>query len=60
MFVAMDMALARKIRADEILVDDLVVQNVLARDKNGNVTCSIDGETGEVNVQGKLQRQRHS
>ena len=54
MFVAMDMALARKIRANEILVDDLVVQNVLARDKNGNVTCSIDGETGEVNVQGKI------
>jgi len=54
MFVAMDMALARKIRADEILVDDLVVQNVLARDKNGNATCSIDGETGEVNVQGKI------
>ena len=54
MFVAMDMALARKIRADEIYVDDLVVQNVLARDKNGNVTCSIDGETGEVNVQGKI------
>ena len=54
MFVAMDMALARKIRADEILVDDLVVQNVLARDKNGNVTCNIDGETGEVNVQGKI------
>ena len=54
MFVAMDMALIRKIRADEILVDDLVVQNVLARDKNGNVTCNIDGETGEVNVQGKI------
>lgn len=54
MFVAMDMALVRKIRADEILVDDLVVQNVLARDKNGNVTCNIDGETGEVNVQGKI------
>ena len=54
MFVAMDMALARKIRADEIYVDDLVVQNVLAKDKNGNVTCSIDGETGEVNVQGKI------
>ena len=54
MFVAMDMALIRKIRADEIYVDDLVVQNVLARDKNGNVTCNIDGETGEVNVQGKI------
>lgn len=54
MFVAMDMALIRKIRADEIYVDDLVVQNVLARDKNGNVTCNINGETGEVNVQGKI------
>lgn len=53
-FVATDMMLSRKIRADEIYVDDLVVQNVLARDKNGNVTCSIDGETGEVNVQGKI------
>lgn len=54
MFVAMDMALVRKIRADEIYVDDLVVQNVLARDKNGNVTCSIDGETGEVDITGKV------
>ena len=54
MFVAMDMALIRKIRADEIYVDDLVVQNVLARDKNGNVTCSIDGETGEVDITGKI------
>lgn len=54
MFVAMDMALIRKIRADEIYVDDLVVQNVLARDKNGNVTCSIDGETGEVDITGKV------
>lgn len=54
MFVAMDMALIRKIRADEIYVDDLVVQNVLARDKNGNVTCSIDGETGEVDIIGKV------
>ena len=53
-FVATDMMLSRKIRADEIYVDDWVLQNVLARDKNGNVTCSIDGETGEVNVQGKI------
>ncbi len=53
-FMATDMMLSRKIRADEIYTDDLVVQNVLARDKNGNVTCSIDGETGEVNVQGKI------
>ena len=53
-FVATDMMLSRKIRADEIYVDDLVVQNVLARDKNGNVTCSIDGETGEVDITGKV------
>ena len=31
-----------------------MVQNVLARDKNGNVTCSIDGETGEVDITGKV------
>lgn len=48
MFVAMDMALARKIRADEILVDDLVVQNVLARDKTGKAMCQIDGENGGI------------
>lgn len=48
MFVAMDMALIRKIRADEILVDDLVVQNVLARDKTGKVMCQIDGENGGI------------
>lgn len=48
MFVAMDMALARKIRADEILVDDLVVQNVLARDKTGKAMCQIDGKNGGI------------
>lgn len=48
MFVAMDMALIRKIRADEIYVDDLVVQNVLARDAAGKVMCQIDGEHGGV------------
>lgn len=48
MFVAMDMALARKIRADEIYVDDLVVQNVLARDKTGKAMCQIDGENGGI------------
>lgn len=48
MFVAMDMALIRKIRADEILVDDLVVQNVLARDKTGKAMCQIDGENGGI------------
>ena len=48
MFVAMDMALIRKIRADEIYVDDLVVQNVLARDKTGKVMCQIDGENGGI------------
>lgn len=48
MFVAMDMALIRKIRADEIYVDDLVVQNVLARDKTGKAMCQIDGENGGI------------
>ena len=53
-FVATDLLLSRQIRADEIYTDDLVVQNVLARDKNGNVTCRIDGSTGEVTIQGNL------
>ena len=48
MFVAMDMALARKLRADEILGDDLVVQNVLARDKTGKAMCQIDGENDGI------------
>lgn len=48
MFVAMDLALARKIRSDEIYVDDLVVQNVLARDKTGKAMCQIDGENGGI------------
>ena len=52
MFVAMDMALARKIRADEILVDDLVVQNVLARDKNGNPTIEINGDEKRFTIGG--------
>ena len=52
MFVAMDMALIRKIRADEILVDDLVVQNVLARDKNGNPAIEINGDEKRFTIGG--------
>lgn len=52
MFVAMDMALARKIRADEILVDDLVVQNVLARDSDGNPTIEINGDEKRFTIGG--------
>ena len=28
--------------------DDLVVQNVLARDKTGKAMCQIDGENGGI------------
>lgn len=52
MFVAMDMALIRKIRADEILVDDLVVQNVLARDSDGNPTIEINGDEKRFTIGG--------
>lgn len=52
MFVAMDMALVRKIRADEILVDDLVVQNVLARDSDGNPTIEINGDEKRFTIGG--------
>lgn len=54
-FVATDLLLSRQIRADEILTDDLVVQNVRARDKSGNVTCTINGDTGEVYIKGTFE-----
>ena len=54
-FVATDLLLSRQIRADEIYADDLVVQHVLARDANGNVTCKIDGNTGDVDIAGHLK-----
>lgn len=54
-FVATDLLLSRQIRADEILTNDLVVRNVLARDKSGNVTCEIDGETGDVYIKGTFE-----
>ena len=53
-FVATDLLLSRQIRADEIYVDDLVVQSVLARNKAGEVTCNIQGETGEVYLKGHV------
>ena len=53
-FVATDLLLSRQIRADEIYVDDLVVQSVLARNRAGEVTCNIQGETGEVYLKGHV------
>lgn len=51
-FVATDMMLSRKIRADEIYVDDLVVQNVLARDDDGNPTIEINGDEKRFTIGG--------
>lgn len=51
-FVATDMMLSRKIRADEIYVDDLVVQNVLARDSDGNPTIEINGDEKRFTIGG--------
>lgn len=51
-FVATDMMLSRKIRADEIYVDDLVVQNVLARDNDGNPTIEINGDEKRFTIGG--------
>lgn len=51
-FVATDMMLSRKIRADEIYVDDLVVQNVLARDSDGNPTVEINGDDKRFTIGG--------
>lgn len=55
-FVATDLLLSRQIRADEIITDELVVRNVLARNNKDEVTCSIDGKTGEINIKGSLSR----
>lgn len=46
--VATDILLSRQIKADEIDVKSLVVENVSAKDANGNVTTKIDGSTGEL------------
>jgi len=63
-FIATELLLSRKIRSDEIDVDDLTVKNVEVKDSEGNVTTSIDGETGDLyskkasfenaNIQGKV------
>ncbi|MFA6728910.1 MAG: hypothetical protein WCS17_11975 [Prevotella sp.] len=53
-FVATDLLLSRKISADEIDVEDLTVKNVEAKDASGKKTCSINGETGDVDITGNL------
>ena len=45
---ATDLMLARKILAEEIDVDSLTVRNVSAVSSDGNTTCTIDGETGQL------------
>lgn len=47
-FVATDLLLSRQIRADEIYTDNLVVQNVLAKDAAGKPMCQIDGKNGGI------------
>ena len=51
MFVATDLLLSR-----QIVTDMIVVSNVLAKNSAGETTCSIDGETGEINIKGSLSR----
>lgn len=48
-FVATDLLLSRQIHTDM-----LVVSNVLAKNSAGETTCSIDGATGAVNMQGDI------
>ena len=48
-FVATDLLLSRQIHTDM-----LVVSNVLAKNSAGETTCSIDGATGSVNMQGDI------
>ena len=48
-FVATDLLLSR-----QIYTDMLVVSNVLAKNSAGETTCSIDGATGAVNMQGDI------
>lgn len=45
---ATDLALARKILAEEIDVDSLTVRNVSAVSSDGATTCTIDGNTGKL------------
>lgn len=48
--------LASLIKASQIDVDSLIVNNVLAQDGDGNTTCSIDGATGKVSISGSIKR----
>ena len=53
-FIATKLLLSEKIKADDIDVDNLVAKNVQAEDASGNVTCRINGKTGEVYVKGQI------
>jgi hypothetical protein len=48
--------LASLIKASQIDVGSLIVNNVLAQDGDGNTTCSIDGDTGRVSISGSIKR----
>lgn len=48
-FVATDLMLSRQIYTDMI-----VVSNVRAKNAAGDTTCYIDGETGDVNIKGRI------
>ena len=53
-FIATKLLLSEKIKADDIDVDNLVAKNVQAEDASGNVTCRVNGKTGEVYVKGQI------
>ena len=48
--------LASLIKASQIDVDNLIVKNVFAQDADGNTTCSIDGDTGQIDISGSIKR----
>ena len=45
---------AKAITSELIDVANLTVRNVEAKDSNGNVTCKINGATGDVKIKGDL------
>ncbi|WP_044272479.1 hypothetical protein [Bacteroides timonensis] len=53
-FVATKLLLSEKIKSEDIDVDNLVAKNVEAVDASGNVTCRINGRTGEVYIKGEI------
>ena len=48
-FVATDLLLSR-----QIVTDMIVVSNVRAKNKEGEITCEIDGGSGMVNISGSI------